>query len=95
MLHQALGGQPFRIPWTEKYHRKNETIAGNYHSLRPPLNSELKLTNKVKKGECLSKCGQCLISIFPPIEWLSAGWFLKLKIYRKSLKNCREILDKI
>jgi len=30
-------------------HRKSETIAWNHHSLRPPLNSKEKLTNKVKK----------------------------------------------
>jgi len=96
--------QTFRIPcaWRstlsdtidrEIYHRKNETIAGNYHSLRPSLNSELKLTNKVKKGEFLSKCGQCLIFFFSPTEWLSVGWFFKPKIHGKS-QNCREILEK-
>jgi len=77
----------------EIYHQKSETIAGNnYHSLRPPLNSELKLTNKVKKGEFLSKCGQCLIFVFSPTEWLSVGWFFKPKIHGKS-QNCREILE--
>jgi len=33
----------------EIYHRKRENIAGNHHPLRPPLNSQEKLTNKVKK----------------------------------------------
>ena len=58
-----------------------------------PLNSELKLTNKVKKGEFLSKYGQCLIFIFSPTEWLLVGWFFKPGIHGRS-QNCREILEK-
>ena len=90
--YHALDGQPFQIS-TEKYNRKNETFAGNYHSLWPPLNSELKLTNKVKKSEFLSKCGQCLIFIFSPTEWLSVRLFFKPKIHGKS-QNSRKILEK-
>jgi len=39
--YHAFGGQPFRIqvPSAEKYDRKNKTIAGKYHSLRPLLHT--------------------------------------------------------
>jgi len=47
--YHALGGQPLSDTINrEIYHRRSETIAWNHHSLRPPLNSKEKLTNKVK-----------------------------------------------
>jgi len=68
-MHLAVN--PFGYLSREKFTISSETFAWNNHSLRLPENSEEELKNEVKR---ITECHQYHVLIFPPSEWLPAGW---------------------